>query len=403
MGNSVLTWLGRHAMKLAVVAVLAVPAVVSVYDARTKPNDPNLAQLPAPPVSWRQLREAPGQLTNWVNDHFGYRNDLVKLNNRMRFAVFHEFPSVQMASGRNGRYFLAAHGPDELPFQAIRATCAGAVLNPKIAPYINQLFDSYRAAGLAPKLLIAPSSPVVYPEDLPRWLAPRCMGSDTPVRTMLASHTLNATAAASILFPLEQAREIKKSATLFPKTWFHWTGEGLDQIARLSLSTFWQRPLDQAPPLRIKKHLEYSDVSHLFDGVPLQSETVEPDLEGSHVKGCWGESCFPEVEAGKLLRDVSRFSNPQAPARRLLIISDSFGSKISPWYSRYYREVEQFATNNGDRLSPAQLEQLKTYMYRDPAGTDILLLYHDAGAMYKDVLRYATERMLPVPVPVPAS
>ncbi|MDQ1817504.1 hypothetical protein RBA41_29780 [Massilia sp. CCM 9210] len=397
MGNSVLTLLGRHAMKLAVVAVLAIPAIVSVHDARTKPNDPNLAQLPARPVSWWELGEAPGKVTAWINDHFGYRNGLVKLNNRMRFTVFHEFPSVQMSSGRHGRYFLTAHGTNEPPYQAVIATCGGAVVSPRIAPYINQLFDTYQAAGLAPKLLIAPSAPVVHPEDLPAWLTPRCMGLDTPVKTLFASNALNPTAAASILFPLEQMREIKKSATLFPKTWFHWTGEGLDQVARLSLTAFWQRPLDQAPALQVKKHMQYSDVSHLFDGVGLQSETAEPDLEASQVTGCFGEKCFPEVEAGKLLRDVSRFGNPKAPARRLLIISDSFGSKISPWYARYYREVEQFATNNIDLLSPAQLGALKTYMYRNPGDTDILLLYHDGGAMHNDVLRYATERMLPVP------
>ncbi|MDM5178188.1 hypothetical protein PO883_13400 [Massilia sp. DJPM01] len=396
MSKTILRALGRRAMQLAVVAVLAVPGVVSVIDARTKPNDPNLAQLPPRPASLHALGEAPPKVTAWINDHFGYRSELVKMNNRLRFKVFREFPSVQVTSGRHGRYFLTAHSTTDRPFQAVLSTCSGVLPDPAIVPYINRMFDTYRAAGLAPRLLLVPSAPVVHPEDLPRWLAPRCMGTDTGVAAMLASRALAPASSAAMLYPLAQMREIKQGATLFPKTWFHWTGEGLDQVVRLSLATFWHRPLDQAPPLQTKKYMHHSDVSHLFDGVSLESEIVEPDLAASQVTGCFGETCFPEVEAGKVLRDVSRFGNPKAQARRLLIISDSFGSKVSPWYARYYREVEHFATNNIDLLSPAQLTALRTYMYRNPDQTDILLLYHDGNAVYTDMLRYVTERMLPV-------
>lgn len=396
MSKTVIHSLGRNAAKFAVVAVLAVPAVVSLQNARTKPNDPNLAQLPARPASVKELLEAPPKVNAWINDHFGYRIDFVKFNNRMRFKLFKEFPSVQMASGRHGRYFLAAHGTNEPPFQAVTANCSRSVASKTTIPYFNRMFEAFHAAGLQPKLLIAPSAPVLYPEDLPRWLAPQCEGLDTPVTAVLKSPELKPEAAGSIMFPLAQMREMKKTSTLFPKTWFHWTGDGLDQVARLSLTAFWQRPLDQAPVLRTHKHIQHSDVSHLFDGVLLESEIEEPDLEASQVKGCWGEACFPEIEAGKILRDVSRFDNPKAPARRLLIISDSFGSKISAWYSRYYREVEQFATNNVDQLSPQQIEAFKAYMFRNPGETDILILYHDGGAMY-DTLRLGTERLLPAP------
>ena len=389
--------LGRNAGKFAVVALLAVPAAISLYNARTKPNDPNLAQLPPRPATTAELLEMPPKLNAWINDHFGYRVDLVKFNNRMRFKLFHEFPSVQMSAGRHGRYFLSAHGTSMPPYQAVTTVCSRGVARDSTIPHLNRLFGAFHAAGLAPKLLVVPSAPVVYPEDLPPFLERECASDITPVGAVIASPALDPAAAAAMFYPLKEMREIKKSAVLFPKSWFHWTGDGLDQVARLSLTHFWQRPLDQAPALAQKKRVQIADVSHLFDGILLESETIEPDLDKSGVKGCWGGECFPEIaDISTTLRDVSRFDNPKAPARRLLIISDSFGSKVSAWYARYYRHVEQFATNGVDQLTPEQLESFKTYIYRERADTDILILYHDGGAMY-DVLRLGTERLLPAP------
>lgn len=389
--------LGRNAGKMIVVAVLGVPAAMSLYQLCTGPADPNLTQLPPRPASAAQLLDTPPKLDAWINDHFGYRLDLLKFNNRMRFKLFHEFPSVQMAAGRHGRYFLAAHGTTMPPFQAVLAACGGTPARASTIPHLNRLFGAFHQAGLAPKLMVVPSAPVVYPEDVPRFLERACASPDTPTAGVLASPQLAQAARENMLYPVQEMREIKKSAELFPKTWFHWTGDGLDQVARLSLSHFWQRPLDQAPPLKTRKYLHHSDVSHLFDGVLLESEIIEPDLAASQVKACWGGECYPEIASvGATLRDISRFSNPKAPARRLLIISDSFGSKVSGWYARYYGTVEQFATNNVDQLSDGQLEAFKAYLYREPGNTDILFLYHDAGAMF-DVLRLGSERLLPAP------
>lgn len=397
MSKTVFTMLGRHVGKVAVVALLAVPGVISLYDARTLPPNPHLAQLPAFPASATELLEAPPKLNAWINDHFGYRVDLVKWQNRMRFALFHEFPSVQMSAGRHGRYFLAAHGTNMAPFQAVTNVCSRGQGRPSTVAYLNRLFATFRSAGLDAKLLVVPSAPVIHPEDLPAFLESECASEVTPVDAVMQSPQLDPAAAAAIYFPLKEMREIKKSAILFPPTWFHWTGDGLDQVARLSITRFWQRPLDVAPALPHRKRMQISDVSHLFDGVLLESETIEPDLDKTRVKGCWGGTCYPEIaDISAALRDVSRFDNPDAPPRRLLIISDSFGSKVSVWYARYYRQVEQFATNGVGQLTPAQLDAFKAYMYRERANTDILFLYHDGGAMY-DVLRPATERLLPPP------
>ncbi|NHZ89361.1 hypothetical protein F2P45_10090 [Massilia sp. CCM 8733] len=401
MRHPVFAMLGRNAGKIMVVALLALPGLISVYDAVTKPADPNpnRKQLPPRPASIAELLDTPPLLEAWINDHFGYRLPLLQYNNRLRFKLFREFPTVQMAAGRHGRYFLSAHNTSMRPYQALTTICSRARADDANVAHLNRLFRAFRGAGLDPKLLVVPSAPQVYPEDVPRFLERECASAVNPIDAMLASGRLERTAAAAIFYPLSEMREIKKSALLFPKTWFHWTGDGLDQVARLSLTHFWQRPLDQAPALAQNKRIQRADVSHLFDGVLLESETIEPDLDKSGVKGCWGGACYPEIaDITEILGDVSRFDNPRAPRRRLLIISDSFGSKVSAWYARYYARVEQFATNEVGRLTPAQLAAFKAYLYRERADTDILFLYHDGGAL-NNVLRFGTEPLLPAPLP----
>jgi hypothetical protein len=392
--------MGRHSAKIWIIFLLGLPAVLSIQRALSKPGDPNLAQLPARPVTLADWTAAPTKLNAWVDDHFGGRKNFIRLGTIVRFHLFHEFPTIQMAAGQHGRYFLAAHGTNVAQYQAITTVCGKGVANATTIPYLNKMFGAFHAAGLQPKLLVVPSAPAVHPEDVPPALVAECASERTAVTAVLAAPELERAASANIFYPLRDMREIRKSATLFPNTWFHWTGEGLDQVARLTLTHFWQRPLDQAPPLKTHSDVVLSDVSHLFEGVTLKSTIVQPDLNASGIKACIGADCFPEVAAARILQDVSRFDNPAAPARRLLIVSDSFGAKIAPWYARYYRTVEHMATNRVDQLSPAQIAELKTFLYRDPAQTDIMILYHDGGAMY-DTLRLGTDSLLPAPLQKP--
>ncbi|NHZ89363.1 hypothetical protein F2P45_10100 [Massilia sp. CCM 8733] len=396
MGSTVLARVGRHSAKICIIVMLAVPALISVKAAR-KPNDPNLTPLPARPHTLQELMEMPPKVTAWVSDHFGLRGRFIMADNIMRFYLFHEFPSVQLAYGQNGRYFMAAHAKTVGPYQAMTTVCSKGKANASTIPYLNKLFTAFHAAGLDPKLLVVASSPAVYPDDVPADLVKECTSTDTPPARVLASPELLPEARKSILYPLKEMREISKNATLFPKTWFHWNGEGLDQVARLTLSHFFQTPLDQ-PPLKVRTYMGHSDLGHMVIGVNLDTELTEPDHGASGIKACYGADCYPEMPGvARVLGDVSRFHNPNAPKRRLLIISDSFGAKLAQWNSRYYGEVEHFCTTHTYELNPQQIAAMKAYIYRNRADTDILFVYHDGGAMY-DVLLLGTQGILPDPL-----
>lgn len=388
-------FLRGHAAKFGLLAVLFWPIASTFYeDAVDNTENRHLAPAPVLPASWDAFLALPAQTEAWINDHFGMRATLVEFNNWMRFELFREFPSIQMAAGRNGRLFLAAHGTNVEPYSAATAVCGGKVsASAGTVDYFNQLFADFERMGFQPRLLIVPSAPAVHSGDMPAWLAARCASSKTAVAAVLADPALSPAARAGIFYPLAEARQLAGNEDMYPKTWFHWAGPALDGIAKLSLEHFWGPLPAPGAPLPTKATWRLSDVNFLFPGVPLTSLIVEPDLAAAHIEACYGPHCFPQFQGMKAgPQDMSRFSNPAAPARRLLIMSDSFGSKVSAWYARYYGKVEQVATNSFDHMSDADLAVVREQLFRDAAHTDVLFLYHDGGAVY-NTLKFGMQRL----------
>lgn len=385
--------LRRHAAKIALVAMLSLPALVGALRSGAHGGENrNLAPLPAKPADWPAALALPAKMDAWINDHFGFRGALLVAHNRLRYSVFNEFPSGQVTRGRHGRFFLTSHNASSPPFSAVTGVCAGGQFKPGTPEYINRLFRDFHAMGLRPRMLIVPSGPVVMYEDLPRWLADGCASTATPFTQLLAGDQLDPAVRQATLYPLAQMREIKNRKMLFPKNWFHWNGPGLDEVAQLTLP-MWGHPLGTpAPAFPVSKYQGKSDVANLFEGIKIMAPIEEADFAGAGVESCYGGRCFPEFkEYAETLYDISRFRNPKAPKRRLVMLTDSFGSKISGWYARYYNEVEQVATNNISQLSAEQITRLKAYLFRDPENMDLLILYHDGGAS-TGTLQYGLER-----------
>jgi hypothetical protein len=374
--------LQAHAAKVALVAVLAIPALLTYKEAsHESAENRRLAPLPAVPATWQAALAAPAQFDAWINDHLARRNSLVKHNTRLRYRLLGDFPTIQMAAGQQGRIFLAAHGTNVQPYSAMTSVCAnGAPADAHLAAYLSGLFADFGRMGLAPKMMIVPSAPVVYSDEAPAWLQQRCASEATPAAKLLASPLLSAEARAAIWYPLAEMRTIRNNADLFPKAWFHWNGPGLNLVAEQSVSRLFGVPAAAAPALATQSRIDQSDVSFLFPGIDTSNKIVEPDLAAANIDACYGPACFPELAGfSATLGDLSRFRNPHAPRRRLLIVSDSFGAKISGWYARYYGTVEHVATNAVGQLSSTQMAQLSAFLFRDRADTDVLFLYHDAG------------------------
>jgi hypothetical protein len=375
-------WLSQHGAKCATIALLAVPTVLPQFTGSREVNENRkLAPLPILPTTWSEFLALPAQTDAWVKDHFGYRTELVEANNVMRYTVFGEFPSVRVTSGLNNRIFVTAHATAAQPYSAVVEICdVNDKMLKEFGNYLNILFGSFETMGLSPKLMIVPSAPAVHSADLPKWLSKRCSGDVTPVSTLLKSDYIKPSVKSEIHYPLAQMRSRNQDVDLFPRHWFHWNGPGVEEVAQGSMSRLFPAVQTAAPRLVTRTVERESDIHPMFPGIKFNANITEPDYAASKIQSCYGTTCFPEFKGfEEPLYDVSRFHNPAAPDRRLMILSDSFGRYIAGWYTRYYRTVEHVAVNNVRDLQRDQVKVLKEFTLRDPGKTDILFIFHDGA------------------------
>jgi hypothetical protein len=251
---------------------------------------------------------------------------------------------------------------------------------PAIADQINRFSALTGGRGLDAKLLIVPSSSVVHADQLPDWLRTRVDPASIPTLKVLGSARLEADARKNLYFPyMEMRAEAAAGMDVFPKTWFHWMGDGPRMVAGLTMERFWDTGKDRGVPLATKIEKMPSDLSHLFPAIELGSQVRAIDFQASGVEVCMGPACFGETLRPTMekLWQMSTYRNPRAPRGRLVIVSDSFGQPVAGWYSRYYKEVVHVCTNNMEQLSEQELRPIRQYLFGEAKGGDVLFLYHD--------------------------
>jgi hypothetical protein len=384
--------LAKNLARIVTVMLLAAPALMSFVGPRqVSGENRTLAPLPARPASWEALLKYPAQLDLWINDHFGFRDTLVALNNRIRHTLFHQFPTIQVIEGRNGRIFLSAHAITQEPYSAILLSCGYRFTRgDAIVDQLNRFSSALHGAGVKARLMIAPSAPVLYRDELPEWLERQCPPGADPISRVIAAPGLQPAARSMVYYPLEAMLQMKRDVDVIPKTWFHWAGAGPRLVARTSVAELWHRDPREGIPIPVEKKPLPSDISHLFPGIALPSEVETADFPAAGIEQCLGARCFPEMPAiMEKLGDVSRYRNKRLPSGRLVLFSDSFGYHIAGWYSSYYREVIHISTNSLERLDRAEIEQLRQAFLHRGQQDDVLFLYHDVsilfGRLAKDV------------------
>lgn len=374
-------FLYAHLAKLACIGLFALP-VLGLYLPGLAPGAEQraLAGLPPAPASLGAALAWPAALEAGINDRFPMRAALVRLNARLRHGVFGQFPTVQVVAGRNGHTFLASHVAHGVPYGAIRVACGDGFDGVElIVQELNVFERRLHARGLRPRLLIVPSAPVIYNEQLPPWMAARCPASGVPALAVLASPRLSAAARALTYFPLATLRALGPDAPAQPQHYFHWAGAGPRAVAEASEQRFWQRPAGVASALPLESRPGPSDVQSMYPGIEIIRMVGTPQLAGSGITACEGGACFPGLESVMTKLDmVARYTNG-APGLgpRLVILGDSFGPNAVPWFARFHREVVLIGTNNLTLLDAAELARLRSFALRPDSGDELLYLYHD--------------------------
>lgn len=337
-----------------------------------------LATLPARPASFEQALHLPDGIDSWLKDRFGLRQPLVRLNDWLRWQVFGEIASPRIVIGRHGRLFLAAHDNDEPTL--ITDLCGVGITGQQIdaaADTIIRTLGRVRAAGFDASLLLVPTAPRLYPEDIPEPLATACAGLEPPVDRVVA-RVRASDVGPDVIYPVDLMLAMKPAVEPIPRHHFHWAGEAPVRVAEDVAEGHWHLPRTLALPLRPIGRS--SDLNNLNPGMGASDPIREPDVRAVGIKSCSGTACGPiEGLTPGAEFALERYTRP-APGPRLLIVAD-FGDEIARNFLEQFGEVWRIATNNLAALSPADRRVLSDELQSRFRGERVLYIYHDAAGL----------------------
>jgi hypothetical protein len=225
-------------------------------------------------------------------------------------------------------------------------------------------------------IVIVPTAPVLYPEDLPEWLRAQCAQSVPPAQRVLA--TWPPALAKRLYYPIAEMRELEEITEAIPRTNFHWYGTAPHQIARMIAARF----LGKTPSLGIAAapKIVQSDIAFLSPGANWVNEVMEPDFTQAGVNVCRGLHCHPELNALQTkVSEISTYSRSGAPGgSKLLLLTDSFGDAIAGYFIEYYDQVVQVNVNQIESFTPDQVELFDQWRQAQQAHFTVLL-FHDGA------------------------
>ena len=375
----------RKLPRLCAVAVffmlVSLPAITQVAGWEPKngyTENRVLANPPNRPTSKVDMVKFFSGTDAWLNDHFGLRQTMVAWNNWLRYELLGEALSPQITVGNQGYIYFNSHSAD-YPLEMIRHICGIGIssdLPQRQSEHLSKMFSNLLAINPLSTLLIVPTKPAIYQEHLPEWLQAQCRNSNPPIPAIVAKLKESPDIAPHIAFPMQQMLELKTVMEVYPKTNFHWTGEGPHRIAEyFGGTTLGLKKLIDLPR---QAEWEPSDLQKFLPGVPLNHLALLADYSSAGITPCRGGGCFPELNgAGEKLADISRYRHTKLSGPRLLIISDSFGADIAGYFSEYFGEVWHLCTNNMASLTPEEVNRLKELAFHTYAPDQVIYIYHD--------------------------
>ena len=193
---------------LSLISLLSIPSVLSFLDPVNAGRENRyFATLPALPGSRAEWVLYPQALDRWINDHFGLREPLLELNEAFRFKFLGELNSTQATVGNHHRVFLGSHVPGlQNAYSEMLQVCGYGETPFDFGIEVDRnrrAFETLKSRGIEAHLLVVPSAPILYSEDLPVWLRGLCETAPPRARRILDELKEDAWIRPRILYPLQ--------------------------------------------------------------------------------------------------------------------------------------------------------------------------------------------------------
>lgn len=352
--NTTITPLSK-VIVLLVGLVLLIPSIMaltsdekelSIKHSRALEEFPSYSMLQDAPVSFFD------DFRSWYADRVGFGTDASMVYRKLSYYAFRDSGAPNALVGKNSSVFLTAHNAqDASDLGSIKESCPAEVAWPKKQQRMisdwKTIREKFAAADKDVTILIYPSKKTLYPELLPRQIPAdiidRCMAfreKYNPLKVFQEEFP------ESVFDAYDGLHEHKNTPRFYPLQNFHPDGEAVvravdDFVAFLGydaeVETLRSREFSQtttnADMVNIFGFRRRVDINVPVD-FAAKAVKQDPDFRAQFVKKAGTTSA------------IRRFLNEDAPIKkRVLLITNSFGNRPAPYFSKYFSDVEFIQTN----------------------------------------------------------
>jgi hypothetical protein len=303
-----------------------------------------LAPLPDAPRDWAALRTFPHAFEQYWNDTFGFRRALIRVYNRILFALGMSPLPDQAIVGRDGWFFFTAGGVLE-EYRGERPFSDGELARWQFV--LEARRDWLADRGIPYLFVIAPSKESIYPEYMPHWIRRGAVRRLDQLLAYLATHS-----DFEIVDPRPLLQSAKRDGPVYRKTDSHWNERGA-LVVEEAIAQWLARMFPAITPLAADalEALPISGPADIVTMLGLPDVIAEPEemLVLAHPRAHQvaispGEvSLWTEVDDPRLPRGV--------------FLEDSFGRVQSPLLAEHFSRLRHTWTREMDPTAVAELEQ----------------------------------------------
>lgn len=294
--------------------------------------------LAPPPVlkSLLEINQYPGSAVKWFNDHFGFRDFLIRSKTQIDYSVFGM--STRVHVGSDGWLFYRSVMDVEKPQIDLNLQKnSDAVIEGS-----RQLATTLAAKGIKLVIMVTPMKDVYYSEHLPNTVKQL----PHPRQVELLQDRLKAMKEIIFIDSFTILKETAKSRNVFHKTDFHWNDPAAFEVAR-SLVNEIGKSEGKANPVWNHK-LEIEERSSSGGEASFMPIFFPPAEKALFVKPNWVQPSYNYVEKKKPFEWIYEAKEPTGnELPPITVIGDSFFDgmlRSGAWI--YFKKVYRASWNN---------------------------------------------------------
>ena len=316
------------ALVVVFLAVITLPAAGKLLD--LAPNGIHdekraLAEFPEPPRNATALRSWPVRFERYFDDHFGFRDRLIRWHNVAKVRLLNVSPSPRVLLGKRGWLFYAGDGLVDY----YTGTAGLTWTHPSGWREVLEARRLWLAErGYPYVFLVAPNKHTIYPEHLPEPLSAEWA---TPLLDRWMFH-LASRSQVEVIDPRQALLAAKSDREVYYRTDTHWTDVG----AHVAYVATIERLRVHFPRLVPRPLEAFSLTTSPGEGGGLSRMLGLDDLLVETSTGLdkrsWSRARIKH--AGERFVRVSAIDDPSLP--RAVVFHDSFGTALIPLLAEHF-------------------------------------------------------------------